>query len=433
MPFKVGEEVGFYRVLEQIGQGGMATVFKASHSVLDRYVALKVMNRAFLEDSDFMTRFKREARVVAGLDHPNIVPIYEFAEHNGLPYLVMKLIEGETLRERLLRGPISRQECCDVMEAVGRGLSYAHDQGILHRDIKPSNIMLGNDGSILLTDFGLARVVEVGESTLSHEVMMGTPQYISPEQVRSEPDLDERTDIYSFGVILYELLVGIVPFDSESPFSVIRDHLYTDPPLPSAQTSSVSERLERVILQSMAKERDERFSSVNEMITAFQQALEEGESEVEQDQEAAGEVGLPALVKENIASIHQASLDQEGEVEGDKELRLPTSLITANGISFPLIGERLLIGREDPNHGFSPDIDLTEAEPVDKKTGKHRRTVHREQAWIYQTDKGWWVEVIPGKEKRAWFEGEPMEPGRSYLLHAGDKLKFGAVDLVVEH
>ncbi|MCK5634844.1 MAG: FHA domain-containing protein, partial [Anaerolineales bacterium] len=188
-----------------------------------------------------------------------------------------------------------------------------------------------------------------------------------------------------------------------------------------------------VILRSMAKERDERFSSVNEMITAFKQALKEGESEVEQDQEAAAEVGLPALMKENIASIHQASLDQEGEVEGDKELHLPTSLITANGISFPLIGERLLIGREDPNHGFSPDIDLTEAEPVDKKTGKHRRTVHREQAWIYQTDKGWWVEVIPGKEKRAWFEGEPMEPGRSYLLHAGDKLKFGAVDLVVEH
>ncbi len=142
MPFAIGENVGPYRVIQQLGQGGMATVYKAYHASLDRYVALKVMHAAFSEDPSFLARFQREARVVAKLDHPNIVPIFDFADHDGSPYLVMKFIEGETLKARLGRGPLARDEGLRIVDAVGQALSYAHGRGILHRDIKPSNVLL---------------------------------------------------------------------------------------------------------------------------------------------------------------------------------------------------------------------------------------------------------------------------------------------------
>ena len=142
MPFSVGANVGPYRIIEKLGQGGMATVYKAYHAALDRYVALKVLHPAFLEDPNFQARFQREARLVAKLDHPNIVPIYDFAAHDNQPYLVMKYIEGETLKARLGRGRLSAEEIWDVVNAVGAGLAYAHKQGILHRDVKPSNVIL---------------------------------------------------------------------------------------------------------------------------------------------------------------------------------------------------------------------------------------------------------------------------------------------------
>src|SRR4030042_4150841 len=167
MSVVVGENVGPYRILSQLGQGGMATVFKAYHAALDRYVAIKVLHRAFLEDSTFLARFQREARVVAKLEHANIVPVHDFAEHDGQPYLVMRFIEGETLKARLGRGPLTRQETMRVIEAVGAALSHAHAQGILHRDIKPSNILLSTDGNVSLADFGLARIGQAAARPLS--------------------------------------------------------------------------------------------------------------------------------------------------------------------------------------------------------------------------------------------------------------------------
>ena len=187
MPFAAGETVGQYRIIEQLGQGGMATVFKAYHPLLDRFVAIKALHPAFREDPNFLARFQREARVVAKLDHPNIVPIYDFAESEGRPYLVMKFIEGETLKARLENGPLPNNEILSIVEAVGAALSYAHQQGVLHRDIKPSNVLLATDGQIYLADFGLARIAQAGESTLSSDMMLGTPQYISPEQALASP------------------------------------------------------------------------------------------------------------------------------------------------------------------------------------------------------------------------------------------------------
>jgi len=275
MSFNVGENIGPYRIVEQLGQGGMATVYKAYHASLDRYVALKALHPAFNEDKNFASRFQREARVVAKLEHPHIVPVYDYAEHENRPYLVMKFIEGNTLKARLDQGPLSSDEIADMVDAIGSALAYAHKQGILHRDIKPSNVLLSNDGQIYLADFGLARIAQSGESTMSSDSIMGTPQYISPEQAMGKKDLDARTDLYSFGVMLYEMVVGQVPFSADTPFAIIHDHIYTPLPMPRSVNPSVPQQVERVLLKSLAKERDDRYEDVSMLVQAFKDAWEE--------------------------------------------------------------------------------------------------------------------------------------------------------------
>ncbi len=272
MSFETGENVGPYRILEKLGQGGMATVYKAYHAGLDRYVALKVLHSDLNDDPTFAARFQREARLVAKLDHPNIVPVHDFAEHNKYPYLVMKFIEGETLKARLGRGPLSSEEINNIVDSVGSALAYAHQQGILHRDIKPSNVLIASDGHLYLADFGLARIAQAGESTISSDAVLGTPQYISPEQATGKKDLDEGTDIYSFGVMLYELVVGQVPFSADTPFAVIYDHVHSPLPLPHLVNPSVPESVEKVLLKALAKERADRYATVSDMVEAFKAA-----------------------------------------------------------------------------------------------------------------------------------------------------------------
>ena len=272
MPFQQGENVGPYRIIEQLGQGGMATVFKAYHPNLDRYVAIKVLHPAFKQDPQFLERFQREARVVAKLDHPNIVPVFDYADHNGQSYLVMKFIEGETLKAVLDRQWPSKEQILSIVGSVGNALAYAHGQGVLHRDVKPSNILLTESGNVYLADFGLARMAEAGESTLSGDQLLGTPQYISPEQARGGQDLDEGTDIYSFGIVLYQLAVGRVPYSSDTPFSIIHDHIYTPLPMPRSINDKIPEDLERVLLKALAKDRSDRFASVQDLVEAFDKA-----------------------------------------------------------------------------------------------------------------------------------------------------------------
>lgn len=275
MPLTVGENVGPYRIIEQLGQGGMATVYKAYHAALDRYVAIKVMHPALLEDQNFHARFQREARMVAKLEHPNIVPVHDYAEHESRPYLVMKFIEGETLKARLEAGPLDPEETVRIVEAVGAALAYAHKQGVLHRDIKPSNVILARDGQIYLADFGLARIAQSGQSTLTSDMILGTPQYISPEQAMGSKDLDQGTDIYSFGVMLYELTVGRVPFSADTPYSVIHDHIYSALPLPRDVNPEVHPEVERCLLKSLSKDRADRYPDVPAQVAAFKSAWAE--------------------------------------------------------------------------------------------------------------------------------------------------------------
>jgi predicted Ser/Thr protein kinase len=273
LPFTIGENVGPYRIIGQLGQGGMATVYKAYHASLDRYVALKVLHPAFKEDPNFLGRFQREAKMVARMEHPNIVPVYAFEEHEGHPFLVMKYIEGQTLKARLQKGPLSEDEILKITQAVGSALTYAHHKDILHRDVKPSNVLLADDGEIYLADFGLARLASVVDSTLSAEILVGTPQYISPEQASGVKELDERSDVYCFGVMLYEMSVGRVPFNADTPYAIVFDHIYKPLPLPRSLRPELSEELETVLLKALTKDREDRYPNVASLVKAFSAAL----------------------------------------------------------------------------------------------------------------------------------------------------------------
>jgi len=316
MSFRAGENVGSYRIIEKLGQGGMATVFKAYHPSLDRYVAIKVLHPAFTEDSQFLERFTREARVVARLEHPNIVQVYDFAEHEGQPYLVMKYIEGETLKARLQRGPLTKSEVIRTIHAIGEALSYAHKQGVLHRDVKPSNILISEEGRVFLTDFGLARMAEAGASTLTGDMLMGTPQYISPEQARGEKKLTERTDIYSFGIVLYEIVVGKVPFSADTPFSIIHDHIYTPLPLPREVNPKIPLAIQEVLLKALAKEPEDRYGSGEALVEAFKHSITVPD-ELLDTKSVHKEVSEPAVAQDRkVKSKRMEGIEEIATVEG---------------------------------------------------------------------------------------------------------------------
>jgi len=274
MPFIIGENVGPYRLIEKLGKGGMATVFKAYHPSLDRYVAIKALHPAFMEHPGFIDRFEREAKVVAKLDHPNIVPIFDFSEHEDRPYLVLKYVRGETLKARLEKSKLTYKESRHIFRVISSALAYAHQESVLHRDIKPSNVLMEKGGQIYLADFGLARMTETSQTTLSGQMMMGTPHYISPEQAKGLGDLDSGTDIYSLGVMMYELLVGEVPFQADTPFSVIHDHIYSPLPLPREMNPDLNEDIQRAILKSLAKKREDRYENISDMMTMFLKAFD---------------------------------------------------------------------------------------------------------------------------------------------------------------
>ncbi|PJF29072.1 MAG: serine/threonine protein kinase, partial [Phototrophicales bacterium] len=274
MAFEAGAQVGAYQIIEKIGSGGMATVFKARQPRLERDVAIKVMHQNISQDPNFLARFEREARIVASLDHPNIVPIYDYDEHMGQPYLVMKYVNGYTLKDILRAEPIAPHDILRVLTAVGSALEFAHKRGVLHRDIKPSNIIIDERGEAYLMDFGLARIAQSGESTMSADVMLGTPHYISPEQAQGNKDLDARTDVYSLGIVLYEMLTGRVPFVGDTSYAIIHAQITETPPPPRSINPTITPAVEAVVLKALAKSRDDRYSSPTELVNAFRHALE---------------------------------------------------------------------------------------------------------------------------------------------------------------
>lgn len=274
MPLAEGQMLGPYRIEAPVGQGGMATIYRATQQRLGRVVAIKMLHPAFVQDAAFLTRFEREAQIVAQLDHPHIVPVYDFSDYNGQPYLVMKYIDGSTLRQLLEAGPASPADVLRIMTPVAQALDYAHRRGVLHRDIKPSNILLSADGTPYLTDFGLARMAAPGSSTLSGDILLGTPHYISPEQALGNENLTPAADLYSLGVVLYEMATGRVPFSGDTPYAIVHAHIYDPLPAPRSINPALSEQAEAVLMKALAKAPGERYSSASALIEAWRMAVE---------------------------------------------------------------------------------------------------------------------------------------------------------------
>jgi eukaryotic-like serine/threonine-protein kinase len=254
---------GRYRVMRKLGSGGMADVYLAEDEELGRRVAIKILNDRHANDEQFVERFRREAKNAAGLSHPNIVSIYDRGEAEGTYYIAMEYLDGRSLKELLIaRGPMPIDDAVSYTRQILNALRFAHKKGVVHRDIKPHNVMADPDGRLKVTDFGIARA---GASQMTEAgAIVGTAQYLSPEQARGSP-VDQRSDLYSVGVVLYEMLTGHVPFTGETPVEIAMKHLSEAPRPPSTMRPDVSPDLDMIVLRALAKNPDDRFQSAEEM------------------------------------------------------------------------------------------------------------------------------------------------------------------------
>src|SRR5579871_6742193 len=268
----VGRSLGQFRIVERIGSGGMATVFKAYQPTLDRYVAVKVLPAYHARDPIFLKRFVQEARSVAKLQHANIVPIHEFGEQDGITYIVMEYVDGGTLKDRLKQRPLTVPEAVDFVIQAAEGLGCAHSHGIVHRDVKPANMLLRKDGHLLLSDFGIAKMLEGTTNLTRAGTGIGTPQYMSPEQGTGQP-VDRRSDIYSLGIVLFHALTGRVPFTADSPISITVKHLNEPLPLEPLHIKGVPQLIEQVVLKMTAKAPADRYQTTDALIEALTAAL----------------------------------------------------------------------------------------------------------------------------------------------------------------
>jgi hypothetical protein len=273
LSFASGETFGAYRIIEPLGRGGMASVYRAYEAALDRCVALKVLPGEFLHDGTFAERFRREAKVVARLEHPNIIPIHAFGIEGGIPWMAMRLISGGALSSLLRDGRLPPERIITILRGAADALDYAHGKGVVHRDVKPQNMLLDEAERLYLADFGIAKMVEGSGALTQTGMITGTPQYMAPEQATGKP-VDQRVDIYALAVVAYEMLTGGVPFAADTPVAVLMKHVTEPMPIPPAST--VPEPLVRALLKGMAKQPEERWPTAG----AFVRALEQGLAEV---------------------------------------------------------------------------------------------------------------------------------------------------------
>ncbi len=292
------EKIGRYQVEGEIGRGGMATVFKAYDPRFERYVAIKVLPREFMHDPEFQARFNREAKTIAALEHPAIVPVYDYGEDSGLLYLVMRYMPGGSLADKLENGPLTIEESAEILQRLGSALDRAHGQGIIHRDLKPGNVLFDQYGDAYLADFGIVRVADSDSNLTASGSLVGTPMYMSPEQVYGDKELDGRSDIYALGIILFQMLTGHLPYEADTPAKLMMKHVLDPVPDILAQRPDLPPEAEQVVSRAMAKEREDRFETASDFSSALSTLTRE--------------TAVPADLRKQLATM-QADISSDEE------------------------------------------------------------------------------------------------------------------------
>jgi serine/threonine-protein kinase len=399
-----GRTIGGYQIAEEIGQGGMAVVYRAYQSQLERWVAVKILRATEARGEEFLTRFRREARAVAALRHPNILTVYDYGEERGTAYIVMEYVSGGTLKDCLAGQPMEWPDAATLVMPVGRALSYAHSQGVVHRDVKPANVLLARPNWPLLADFGLVKLIGHQRGITRPGVSIGTPAYFSPEQAAGD-DVDHRSDIYSLAVILYELLTGRLPFVAHSPVEMMLRRLH-EPPLPPRQFNPcVSSQMEAVILRALARDPGARYPTMEALLEDLARM--------------PGATGR-AVLSPSQATVPAGSTTRLGSISPVDGPRL---VVTGTGAVLLLPQqEEVMIGRADPHVSRQPGVDLG-------PHGAGQAGVSRNHARLLRSPDGWMLEDLNSTNGTS-VNGAPLAPGQPVCVHSGDIIRCGQLTLI---
>ncbi|MBW8010007.1 MAG: protein kinase [Chloroflexi bacterium] len=411
----VGKTLGKYDVLEYLGYGAVAQVYKAYHPVLDRNVAIKLLHPHFTREEDFVERFKIEARNLASLRHPNIVQVYDFDIYGKRPYMVMEYINGPTLkhliedaRKRQVRVPLGAS--IRMIQNIGVGLSYAHGRNIAHRDIKPSNVLIERSGRVVLADFGLARLLSGKKQTVPG-TLTGTPAYISPEQAMGKSG-EGASDIYSLGVVFYELVTGQLPYDAEHQLAIAMKHVNEPFPSPRLIYPELPDQIAQIIQKAMAKTKEERYQSIDLLLqdlVKFQPTIK-----------------TARLQNSSLIDIANVSTKQEST---GATTRLPSDERTQVSVYFIDTGQILnlktqaeyTIGRKYKGQPLIPDIDLTPFKG-------YEWGISRLHAKVVVGDEDVSISDL-GSSNGTWHSGRKLRVNTPYKLNHGDIILLGKLRL----
>ncbi|MBN1872752.1 MAG: protein kinase [Anaerolineae bacterium] len=400
----IGQIIGGYQLAEEVGRGSVAVVYRAYQSQLERWVALKLLDVQMSGGSDFLHRFRQEARSVAALRHPNIVNIYDYGEEKGMAYIVMELIPT-SLAQRLESTPMLPRQALELVLPMARALAYAHSQQIVHRDVKPANILLARSDWPLLGDFGLAKVVGARQKlTEPGAIVRSTAVYLSPEQVAGQ-EVDQRTDIYSLGVVLFQLLSGQLPFPAETPAESMIMRMYQPAMSLKQIIPQTPGNLDAVLQRALARELNERYAKMDDFARDLQNVLD--------SMTAMRHVQVSSQTTKMIPTLISSET-----VPGGPQLFIAT---TGSVVQIP-IAEEVLIGRRDPLSPRLPDVDL---DPY----GGELAGVSRQHARLLHKQDGWWLEDL--QSTNGTFVNEVrLLPHRPVRLRSADIVRFGQLAMI---
>ena len=407
---------GRYQILDKIGSGGMAIVYKAHDNVLNRDVAIKILRESYESESSVVSNFIREAQASAKLVHTNVVSVYDVIEFDGINYMVMELVNGITLKEYIKENPrMPWQEACDYAIQIGQGISAAHEHGIIHRDIKPQNIIMSPGGVLKVTDFGIAKAME-NEKSMAGGTAMGSVHYISPEQARGGYT-DFRSDIYSLGIVLYEMLAGRVPFDGDSPMSVALMHIEEDPVSVKCVNIDVPADLDYVTMKAMNREPDKRYQSMKELLEDLRAVLADEILPSREGQEMSDQAQRSAVTADDDDETQDANgksrsvrvkTKVKDEIKKKKAERNAIILAISTVAALILVGIGLLMFFVHPTSRTVPDLVGLTIEEAEQKAKNCGYTVDDDKEYVVSDT----VEVdhVISQSPEAGEEGSRKDP-----------------------